>query len=199
MKRKYGIMGGTFDPIHVGHLFIAEAARHELELDQVLFIPAGHPPHKGQVTPGEHRYQMTLLATASNPAFQVSRIELDRAGFSYAYDTVRALLSQLEPCELFFIIGADALLEIHSWYRYADLIELCQLATATRPGFGLTDFLSAENFTPRELERIHLLEVPPLAISSSDIRRRRREGRPIRYLVTDAVAAYIDENQLYLE
>lgn len=195
---RLGIMGGTFDPIHLGHLVTAEAALYEFDLERVYFVPSGQPPHKKEVTDGEHRYLMTLLATATNSAFYVSRVEIDRQGYSYTFDTVRYFLQAYAPCEVYFITGADAIRDIHKWHRYQDLLSISQFVAATRPGFALQNFLNSRNFSREEMQHIHFLEVPSLAISSTDIRQRTQAGRPIKYLVPDSVENYIRKHQLYL-
>lgn len=197
--QRYGIMGGTFDPIHIGHLVTAEAARHEFDLQRVFFVPSGNPPHKqGQhVTSGEHRYLMTLLATTANPAFYLSRVEIDRVGYSYTYDTVQFFLHEYAPCELYFITGADAIREITNWHRHEELLQICHFVAATRPGFRLDDHLNLEHFSNGEMQQIHHLEVPSLAISSTDVRQRVRTGRPIKYLVPEGVEHYIHKYRLY--
>ncbi|HYZ93879.1 MAG TPA: nicotinate-nucleotide adenylyltransferase [Actinomycetota bacterium] len=187
-------MGGTFDPIHHGHLLAAEEARHAFSLDKVLFVPAGNPWQKDDkdVTPGEQRLEMTKLATDGNPSFEVSRLELDREGPTYTIDTLRAVREQQPDDELFFITGADAISQILTWKDPSDVLDLATFVAVTRPGHRLDDAGSQGAG-----ERIVVLEIPALAISSTDIRRRVAEGRPIRYLVPDAVARYIADHGLY--
>ncbi|ATW25469.1 nicotinate-nucleotide adenylyltransferase [Candidatus Formimonas warabiya] len=196
-KMAIGIMGGTFDPIHYGHLVTAEAARCGFHLDQVIFVPSGRPPHKKvqDITPTEHRYHMTALAVATNPFFHVSRVELDRPGYSYAVDTVAAFLDQYgQDIDLYFITGADAILEIITWKNVKFLMEQCRFIAATRPGFHLQE----ANHLPQEfLKKIIFMEVPALAISSTDIRQRVMDKRPIKYLLPEAVEQYILDNKLY--
>ncbi|MDN5347290.1 MAG: nicotinate-nucleotide adenylyltransferase [Clostridia bacterium] len=196
-------MGGTFDPIHFGHLVTAEAARHEFSLEKVIFVPSGLPPHKKgyQVTPAEHRYRMTVLATRNNPYFAVSRVEIDRPGYSYAIDTVLEFRKCYgKEVELYFITGADAILEILTWKDVNLLLQECQFIAATRPGFHLERLQEALPGLPVEgRHRIHFIEVPALAISSTDIRKRVKEGRPIKYLLPDDVEEYIRCHDLYLE
>ena len=192
---KIGLMGGTFDPIHNGHLVAAEEARYALGLESVLFIPAGQPWQKDrtEVTPGEQRLEMTQLATDDNSFFEVSRLELDREGPTYTIETLRAIREMgSETDELYFITGADAILQILSWKRPDEALELATFVAVTRPGHELGDLRSVG-----VEDRIVVLEIPALAISSTDIRRRVREGRPIRYLVPDAVARYIADQGLY--
>jgi nicotinate-nucleotide adenylyltransferase len=194
---RVGLLGGTFDPIHVGHLLIAEIARYALSLDQVVFVPAGDPPHKGDaVSDSEHRHAMVLLATASNEAFVVSRHELDRSGPSYSLATVREFRHELGPeSELFFIAGADAVLEIRTWHRWEELFRECRFIALARPGF---DMRALEAVLPAELlAQVHLLPAPGFDLSSTMIRERVARGEPVRYLVTEAVDAYIRKHGLY--
>ena len=193
-----GIMGGTFDPIHFGHLVAAEEARLRFGLDEVVFVPCGTPPidKHYDVTPAEHRYAMALLATSANPHFSVSRVELERSGPSYTIDTVHHFKQQCAPdTSLFFITGADAVLDILSWRRNGELIEECQFIAATRPGYDLS--LLEEQLGPRHAERIEVLEIPGIEVSSTAIRERIRSGRPARYLMPDPVWRYIDKLSLY--
>ena len=197
---RLGVMGGTFDPIHYGHLVTAEEARVQFRLDQVLFVPAGEPPHKEQrsdVAPAEHRYLMTVIATAANPAFEVSRMEIERPGPSYTIDTVRALRAERGPgLELYFITGADAVWEILTWHEHEEVAKLARFIAATRPGYPLDRFQSPDR--GGITGSVEIMEIPALAISSSDIRERLREARPIRYLTPDAVVAYIAKHDLYV-
>lgn len=201
--RKYGVMGGTFDPIHYGHLVTAEAARHEFGLDRVVFLPSGTPPHKPPeaVTDAEHRYMMTVLATLSNPYFDVSRVDIDREGISYTVDSLRILREQYGgDSELYFITGADAILEIVSWKEPDKLLELAHFIGATRPGFCLEQVpKSTQEWLSRHPDRVHLIKVPALAISSTDIRERVRTGNSIRYLVPEPVEHYIRRHNLYAQ
>lgn len=199
--QRIALMGGTFDPIHYGHLVTAEAARHEFQLDRVLFVPNRQPPHKKDypVSPAWHRYHLTVLATISNPCFFVSRIELDRARPSYTIDTLREVRQSLgDRVELFFISGADAILDILSWRKPREVLELCYFIAATRPGFCLKEL--ERHLGPLGEEYRHkvvTVEVPALAISSSDIRRRVAEKRPIKYLLPEAVEHYVWKHGLY--
>jgi len=185
-------MGGTFDPIHHGHLVAAEEARVALELSRVLFIPAGRPWQKERhdVTAGSHRLAMTRLAIEDNPCFEVSTIELDREGLTYTIDTLRTVHEQHPADDLYFITGADAMLQILTWKDPDEILELARFVAVTRPGHDLGDLRERG-------ERIVILEIPALAISSTDIRERVASGRPIRYLVPDQVRRYIDEQGLY--
>lgn len=199
---RLGVMGGTFDPIHHGHLVTAEEARAQFRLDSVVFVPNRHPPHKdpADVTIPEARYLMTFLATAPNSHFSVSRTEIDRPGASYTIDTIQALSVEHRGAELFYITGADAILQIlqGEWERSTELLGLCQFIAATRPGFALDlETLRRSNCTGRTLDNVHMMEIPAMAISSTDIRARVRTGRPIKYLVPEAVEAYIAKHSLY--
>lgn len=195
--QRVGIMGGTFDPIHYGHLVTAEIARSKFKLDTVVFVPSGHPPHKQQNMPGhaEQRLMMTLLATVTNPYFQISRIELDRLGPSYTYDTLNEFRELFGAnSNFFFITGADAVLEMFTW-RYAErLVQMCTFIAATRPGYHLTD---VRRLPDEFIKKIELMQVPALSISSTDIRRRIREEKPIKYLLPESVETYIYKQGLY--
>jgi nicotinate-nucleotide adenylyltransferase len=194
---RLGLLGGTFDPIHVGHLLIAEVARHALALDRVVFIPAGDPPHKGEaVTDAEHRYSMALLATGDNQAFLVSRRELAREGPSYSLTTIGEYREEVGPeGEVFFIAGLDTLVEIQTWYQWEEVLQSCQFIALARPG---SDFGGLAGAVPdRYRERIHPVTGPGLAISSTDVRDRVRRREPIRYLVPPAVEVYIRKYELY--
>jgi nicotinate-nucleotide adenylyltransferase len=186
-------MGGTFDPIHNGHLVAANEVRHAFALDDVIFVPTGHPWQKAEreVTPAEDRYLMTVVATASNPHFSVSRIEVDRPGATYTIDTLRALRRGREDDELFFITGADALAQILTWQDVDDLFALAHFVGVTRPGYTL----ELDDRLPQGA--VTLVEVPALAISSSDVRARVARGAPVYYLVPDGVVQYIDKRHLY--
>jgi nicotinate-nucleotide adenylyltransferase len=195
-QRRIGLMGGTFDPIHHGHLVAAEEARWQFHLDQVLFIPTGQPWQKPVgVSPAEDRYQMTVIATASNPAFSVSRVEIDHPGPTYTVDTLRRLRSELgDQTRLYFITGADAVLHILTWKDREEVLALAEFIAATRPGYDLTKL--AEQ-VPGASERLHPMEIPMLGISSTEIRARVARGAPILYLVPDGVVRYIAERGLY--
>jgi nicotinate-nucleotide adenylyltransferase len=197
---RIGILGGTLDPVHHGHLFAAEEVRATYGLDRVLFIPCGHAPHKDerQITPAEHRYEMCALATASNPGFATSRLEIDRPGPSYTIDTLRELrVIHGADTELFFIIGADALLEIDTWHLPDAVLAEARCVAVPRPGSELSGLPSVIGV--RRAARVEVMDLPGLDISATDIRCRAREGRPIRYLTPDPVVAYIGENGLYTE
>jgi nicotinate-nucleotide adenylyltransferase len=201
--RKIGIMGGTFDPIHYGHLVTAEAARAEFELEDIIFVPSGHPPHKEgkMVTPGDDRYLMTVLATITNLNFKVSRIELDREGPTYAVDTLAQFRQNYgDDVQLYFITGADAILEIFTWKNVPELFSYCHFIAATRPGYSREKLNGLINTLQKEYStKVYSLDVPALAISSTDIRERVRTGRPIKYLLPEAVQDYIVKRGLYKE
>lgn len=190
-------MGGTFDPIHYGHLVTAEEALVQFNLDQVMFMPTGEPARKTHrvVSPAEHRYLMTVIATASNPDFTVSRLEIDRPGVTYTVDTMLELRRVWGPdAALYFITGADAVLEILTWKDTERLADVCTFIAATRPGYDLTRFSKQPGSSGLTVE---FMEVPALAISSTDIRERVASNRPVRYLLPEAVATYIRKNGLY--
>ncbi len=196
---RLGIMGGTFDPIHFGHLVAAEEALVQFNLDRVIFMPTGLPVLKsGQpVTPAEDRYLMTVLATASNPDFDVSRIEVDRPGPTYTVDTLRTLRDTCGPStDLFFITGADAVWDIVTWRDAESVADLATFIAATRPGYDLDAARKAHEDAETRF-RIEYVEVPALAISSTDLRTRVHEKRPIRYLTPEPVVAYVEKHGLY--
>jgi nicotinate-nucleotide adenylyltransferase len=195
-QRRIGLMGGTFDPIHHGHLVAAEQARWQFDLDTVLFIPTGQPWQKPVgVSPAEDRYRMTVIATASNPAFEVSRVEIDHPGPTYTVDTLRRLRAELgEDARLFFITGADAVLHILTWKDREEVLALAEFIAATRPGYDLERLTER---LPLARERLHPMEIPMLAISSTEIRARVARGAPIQYLVPDGVVEYVAERGLY--
>lgn len=201
-RLKIGLMGGTFDPIHLGHLVSAEEARQQFSLDYVIFIPAGYPPHKdkAEITLPEHRYLMTSLAVMSNPFFIVSRVEADRAAPSFTVDTVRYFAEREgEGTGLYFITGADAILEILTWKDYDVLPELCTFIAVSRPGYSLERLKeTVGRLCPPLLQKVHLLEIPALAISSTYIRERVALGKTIKYLTPEPVEQYIKKHGLYL-
>ncbi len=183
-------MGGTFDPIHHGHLVAASEAAESFALDEVIFVPTGQPSHKPAVSPAESRYEMTIIATASNPRFTVSRVDIDRRTATYTVDTLRDLRRERPEAELFFITGADAIEQIMGWRDADELWELAHFVAVTRPGHAL------------DIERlpttdVSLLEIPALAISSTDCRDRVERGYPVWYLVPDGVVQYIAKHHLY--
>ncbi len=196
---RIGVLGGTFDPIHYGHLAAAEEARVALGLEQVLLVPARVSPLKldQPLTPAHHRLAMTRLAAASNPHFAVSTVDLDREGPSYTVDTLSLLQAGLGPAtELYFIMGTDSLAGLARWHDPARLIQLCRIVAVSRPADGY-DPTALERLVPGVTERVIHLRVPLLDIASSDLRQRVRQGRSLRYYVPPAVADYIYAHQLY--
>ena len=187
---RIGVMGGTFDPIHHGHLVAASEVAQSFDLDEVVFVPTGMPWQKTKVTEAEHRYLMTVIATASNPRFTVSRVDIDRDGPTYTIDTLRDLKAARPDAELFFITGADAIAQILGWRNHDELWELAHFVAVSRPGHVLT----TEGLPSEDVSQ---LEVPALAISSTDCRARVREGNPVWYLVPDGVVQYIAKHHLY--
>lgn len=200
-SREYrlGIMGGTFDPIHYGHLVTAEQAREALELDLVLFMPAGRPAFKldEDVSDAEDRYAMTILATAANSAFDASRFEIDREGVTYTIDTLRALRAYYpDNVKLFFITGADAILDLATWHDAEGMAELATFIAATRPGYDI-DQARARLANSGVAFDVRYIEIPALAISSTNIRERVSRGKSVRYLTSESVIGYIRKNGLY--
>src|SRR3954454_19097346 len=192
MTQRVGIMGGTFDPIHHGHLVAASEVATLYDLDEVIFVPTGEPWQKSErdVSPAEHRYLMTVIATASNPRFWVSRVDIDRGGPTYTIDTIRDIEQQRPGAELFFITGADALGQILSWKDAERTLRRAHFVGVTRPGYELSD-------AHLPIDSVTLLDVPAMAISSSDCRRRVAAGQPVWYLVPDGVVQYINKHRLY--
>ncbi|MDO5454197.1 MAG: nicotinate-nucleotide adenylyltransferase [Corynebacterium sp.] len=194
---RIGIMGGTFDPIHNGHLVAASEVADRFDLDRVVFVPTGEPWQKAdrRVSPAEDRYLMTVIATAANPRFTVSRVDIDRSGPTYTIDTLKDLGEQFQGAELYFITGADAMASIMSWHDWEKMFDLAHFVGVTRPGYELS-----ENMLPDgHGDRVQLIDVPAMAISSTDIRRRAAAGRPVWYLVPDGVVQYIAKNNVYVE
>lgn len=200
---KYGIMGGTFDPIHIGHLVLAEEVRNKFNLDKIIFIPSGNPPHKDnrEVTTAINRYEMTLLATTSNPNFDISSIEIERKGNSYTIDTIKQLRkSYRDKVEFYFITGADAILDLPNWKNVDELLTLSRFIAATRPGFELNEMEEKIKVIEEKYNReIDSIIVPALQISSTDVRNRIREGNSVKYLLPEIVEDYIFKNKLYIE
>jgi nicotinate-nucleotide adenylyltransferase len=193
---KIGIMGGTFNPIHYGHLVTAEEALSQFKLDRVIFIPTGQPPHKTtcKLASPEDRYMMAVMATASNSHFFVSRIETDRKGKSYTIDTLKELkFTYGESATFYFITGADAILEILTWKNPEEIITMCKFIAATRPGYNLSRIEELK----KAKDSISIMEIPALAISSTDIRERIKSSRPIKYLLPESVCNYLLKNDLY--
>lgn len=202
-KKKYGIMGGTFDPIHLGHLFIAETSRQELDLNKIIFIPAGDPPHKKnrKITDAYHRLSMTNIAINDNKSFMLSNIEINRGGYSYTVETIKKLLKCYgETTELYFITGTDAFMEMETWKDYKQLFAMVRVVVATRLGYNDISFnAKIQSFKKKYNAKIIKLPIPVLEISSSDIRNRVKKKKSIKYLVTEGVEQYIYKHQLYIK
>ena len=194
-RRRVGVMGGTFDPIHHGHQVAASEVQSWFDHDEVVFVPTGEPRQKSDrvVSPAEDRYLMTVIATAANPRFEVSRVDIDRDGPTYTIDTLRDLSAAMPDADLYFITGADAMAAILTWRDHEELFDLAHFVGCTRPGHemepGMLEGLPTE--------RITLVEIPALAISSTDCRRRVEAEEPVWYLVPDGVVQYIGKHRLY--
>ncbi|CAM3999282.1 MULTISPECIES: nicotinate-nucleotide adenylyltransferase [Helcobacillus] len=193
-RRRLGVMGGTFDPIHHGHLVAASEVQSVFGLDEVIFVPTGRPWQKedDRISDPEHRYLMTVVATAANPVFTVSRVDIDRPGRTYTIDTLRDLRKQFPDDDLFFITGADALTNILTWKNYDEIFDLAHFVGVTRPGHDL-------ELGGLPADKVTLIEVPAMAISSTDCRTRVASGEPVWYLVPDGVVQYINKYALYTE
>jgi nicotinate-nucleotide adenylyltransferase len=197
--QRIGVIGGTFDPIHYGHLAAAEEARVRVNLEKVLFVVALLPPHKldEDVTPVEHRLAMVRLGIASNPHFEISLVDVDRPGPSFTVDTISMLQEQWGPdTELFFVMGLDSLVEVPTWHQPERLIRLCHLVAVSRPRFEV-DLRQLEASVPGISSRVEIIDMPEVDISSSDLQRRVKEGLPIKYQVPEEVERYIIEHHLY--
>ncbi|GAA0192342.1 nicotinate-nucleotide adenylyltransferase [Cytobacillus oceanisediminis] len=194
-RRRVGVMGGTFDPIHHGHLVAASEVQSWFDLDEVVFVPTGRPWQKAdrEVSTAEHRYLMTVIATAANPRFEVSRVDIDRDGPTYTIDTLRDLAADMPDADLYFITGADAMAAILTWRDHEELFELAHFVGCTRPGHEMDE----QTLEGLPVERITLVEIPALAISSTDCRVRVTSGEPVWYLVPDGVVQYIGKHRLY--
>ena len=194
-RRRLGVMGGTFDPIHHGHLVAASEVQAWYGLDEVIFVPTGQPYQKAAraVSPAEHRYLMTVVATASNPRFTVSRVDIDRPGPTYTIDTLTDLATLHPGAELYFITGADALADILTWRSAQEMFSLASFVGCTRPGYVM-DRTTLEGMPP---DRVAIVEIPALTISSTDCRERTARGEPVWYLVPDGVVQYIAKHRLY--
>ena len=195
---RIGIFGGTFDPIHLGHLIAATEMRHALRLDRVLFVPAARPPHKStrHVSDDTHRLAMLRLVLTDNPAFGISTIELDRPGPSYTSDTLAALSTMLAPASLVFLMGEDSLRDLPTWHQPDRIVSLAVLGVATRPGV-VADLDAVFQAVPPARDRIRLVQIPLIGIEATDIRRRVAAGEPIRYQVPPPVEDYIRRHNLY--
>lgn len=189
-RPRVGVMGGTFDPIHHGHLVAASEVQQSFDLDEVVFVPTGQPWMKEAVSSPERRYEMTVIATASNPRFSVSRVDIERGGPTYTIDTLRDIRAERPDADLYFISGADAVAQILDWKDMDELWELAHFVAVSRPGHSL-------NIRGLPEQRVSSLEVPALAISSTDCRQRVDRGFPVWYLVPDGVVQYISKHHLY--
>ena len=201
-ESRIGILGGTFDPVHIGHLIIAEEVRQKLKLKEVIFIPTGQPWLKKvqKISSAEHRLQMTILATASNPYFSVSTIEIERDGPTYSIETISELKAGLGAgVVLYFIVGFDALAELPSWKDARRLVEICRVVGVARPPHTKLNLRSLESAIPRASERIITVDVPHIGVSATEIRKRVADGYSVKYLVPESVEQYIRENGLYSE
>jgi len=194
-RRRLGVMGGTFDPIHHGHLVAASEVLSWFDLDEVVFVPTGQPYQKSrrEVAPAEHRYLMTVVATASNPRFTVSRVDIDRPGPTYTIDTLTDLAGAHPDADLYFITGADALTDILGWRSAQEMFRLAHFVGCTRPGYDMT----ASTLDQMPSDRVTVVEIPALTISSTDCRSRTARGEPVWYLVPDGVVQYISKHRLY--
>ncbi len=201
-KKKIGIIGGTFDPIHNGHLLMAENSRKAFSLDKIIFIPAGIPPHKKDknISSNVHRYNMTLLAINNNKHYFLSDIELKREGISFTVDTIKHLKSIFSGAELYFIMGSDSLLQIEKWKDYEELLSLCNFIVAKRPNYDDEQLKrKVDNLNSLYKSFIYIVEGPVLDVSSSDIRNKVQRGESITYLVPNPVEEYIYKHELYKE
>jgi nicotinate-nucleotide adenylyltransferase len=198
-RRRIGVMGGTFDPIHYGHLVAAEECAAVLGLERVIFVPAAQPPHKldEPVTAAAHRLAMVALAIADNPQFALSGLELERGGISFTVDTLRALRAAEPDAELSFIVGMDSLGELATWHDPAGILAAAWVAAVHRPGYPPLDLARLERDMPGATARVRIVPIPGLDISSTDLRARFAEGRPVRYLLPESVIQYTVEHHLY--
>ena len=196
--QRIGILGGTFDPPHVGHLILAEYSAEALELDHLFIAPAADPPHKqGEIkTPVQHRLAMLECAISDNERFSLSRIDIDRPGPHYSLDTIRIVSEQFPDAELYFVMGGDSFRELPTWHRPQEIIKLCKIVVMRRPYDNIRPDMH-ENIVPGLAQRVIVIDAPLLEISSTDIVERLRRGKSVRYLVPDAVLAYIEEHGLY--
>lgn len=198
---KIGLMGGTFDPIHNGHLVLAEQVRTRFQMDKIIFIPAGNPPHKDSMASKEHRYKMTQLAIEDNEFFELSRIELDQDHKTYTIDTVLKLREMYgNETEVYFITGADMIIDLPTWKNFSELVHLCKFIGSTRPGVEDKELSDQINSLVKDYKAdITITQVPALAISSTDIRRRVKYNLSIRYLLPKSAEDYIYEHKLYID
>lgn len=201
-QRKIGILGGTFNPVHIGHLVMAEVARQECNLDKVIFIPTGDPPHKvGQyVELSEHRLKMVELAVSDNPFFEVDDLEIRRSGITYTIDTLLEYRARAaSDVQLYFIIGGDTLMEITSWRRFEEVLKLCSFAVYQRPGYMRKEIEHQANYLRLHMgASIFFVEGPALDISSTEIRQRLKQRKTVKYLLPSQVDEYIHKHSLYM-
>ncbi|NLD46096.1 MAG: nicotinate-nucleotide adenylyltransferase [Clostridiaceae bacterium] len=203
IDKRIAVLGGTFNPIHNGHLIIAEMIREEFDLNKIIFIPSGKPPHKkaDEVSDVEHRYNMVLGAVRGNTRFEVSRVEIERQGYTYTVDTLKEL-KQLYGAntQLYYLIGADVLFDLLTWRNFEEVFRICEFIVALRPGYEEDDFNRQIQFlSTKYCAKFHTKSLPLIEISSTLIRNKVREGKSIRYLVPEAVERYIIEKGLYLK
>ncbi len=200
MNNRIGIMGGTFDPIHYGHLVIANEVLFKFDLQKIIFVPTGNPPHKRSAALADayHRYMMVQFATMTNPSFDVSNVEVEKDGISYTVDTIRELKNKYIDTKLYFITGTDAVLDLPNWKDPEEILNLCTFISVNRPGY-VTDTLDdkLDKLMKKYKGEILSIRAPQLKISSTDIRNRIREGRPTKYLLPENVEQYILKNGLY--
>ncbi len=199
--KRIGISGGTFDPIHLGHLIIAQEIKETMNLDKIIFIPSGSPPHKRhyRITEAVHRYNMVKMAISTNDSFEVSDIEISRTGYSYTYDTLNAIKSGLsEKDKLFFITGADVIYQMHTWKNIAEVFRLCEFVAVLRPEYEEKEMQNEADVLRNKYDAVvHIKKAPLIGISSTDIRKRIKEGKSVKYLVLENVESYIKDNDLY--
>jgi nicotinate-nucleotide adenylyltransferase len=198
MTSRLGIFGGSFDPVHLGHLILAEQCRVLEELDRVLFIPAARPPHKSdqELTPFHHRVEMLTLAISGNPGFEVDELEKDRPGPSYTVDTLEAIHRREPAAELWLILGADSVVDLPKWYEPRRIVELAGLLVVGRPGMTMPDAVELQRELGRAV-RMRAVESPPIGIASRDVRQHLAAGRSVRYQIPRAVEAYLEDKKLY--
>lgn len=200
MKKKIGIMGGSFDPIHLGHLIVANEVLNIYKLDEIIFIPTGDPPHKNKLKASSfHRYLMVNMAVSSNDRFSVSSIEIEGSGKSYTLNTLKALHKLYKNTDFYFITGADAIIELPNWHEPEEVLKLCNFVAVSRPGVSLRDLEDKINEIIKEFGgNIEILNLPMLQISSTDIRERFSKGISAKYLLPESVEHYIIKNKLYM-
>lgn len=199
-RKALGILGGTFDPVHYGHLVAAQYAAYGFHLDRVIFMPAAQPPHKNAdgVLEARHRVAMVDLAIADNPAFEMSTLEVDRSGVSYTIDTIDTLQQTYPWAEIYFIMGMDSIYILDTWKDVEHLVKMCRFIVVTRPAYELNRSDPALQGVPQEFwNQADFLEIPAMDISSTDLRHRVQQGKPIRYLLPPAVEKYIYDHSLY--